>query len=475
MTEISQPLIDTSQYEQGLAWHNVGGVLRGADTSVSSAVEKHYGTRAGHIPQMENVGVMVYDPSDPEIVDQMAYQSRLIGKNIRLLDSSSPVQESTLAVPYINTPQAEERLRKLGMDVWGLPSVMVHSLKNKASCHDLISQAGIDGFSTPDYEVCPVEELPEVGNKVLKETETIYAKTGLLGKYPLGLMVRTAESDGNYGAAVIRQEGNKIVVLPDGNKEKIVPCSDWTSALSTATTMLSGTLDLRVENRIVISRFMDLADSPGESLVISNGETISLGWNGQVHEPGSSACVGTSSYQASTPELRNAQNEYEHTTAAPFTRFLKYVATHLDIDFPQINGVVNVDWMIPGPLENEFQRRLGRRSQITVAEINPRFTNWTDAVLLAMWVTGKEQTVQNMLTTIAEGILAVDKLPIPLNSQVSMQQVRDGFTQLDERLKNSDGSRVILRMPDRPKMGVMFYGNTANAKAQTEHLIASLQ
>src|SRR6266567_238334 len=57
-----------------------------------------------------------------------------------------------LVVPYINVPETETYVQQeLDADVWGLPGKMTHILKNKASFYQLVDEAGLPGFQTPDY------------------------------------------------------------------------------------------------------------------------------------------------------------------------------------------------------------------------------------------------------------------------------------------------------------------------------------
>src|SRR5438477_218815 len=132
---------------------------------------------------------------------------------------------------------------------------------------------------------------------------------------------------------------------------------------------------LKNKARIVISRYIDLADSPGMSVVIINGQVESLGWNSQLQKKGSKACIGTSTYLPRNPHLQRMQQQYEEQTAAFFETFLRMTARKYGVDFASIRGVANVDIMIPGELEQKLQRVRKQPVANYLAECNPSWTN----------------------------------------------------------------------------------------------------
>ena len=56
------------------------------------------------------------------------------------------------------------------------------------------------------------------------------------------------------------------------------------------------------------------------SVVIMDGRIESLGWNGQLQQDGSKACIGTSTYKPVNASLAQLQNKYEGQTLAYFEK-----------------------------------------------------------------------------------------------------------------------------------------------------------
>jgi hypothetical protein len=470
-------IFQTRGFDVGLAYHNIQNVVRGASREVQQKIASHYGKRAGHIPDVVNhIGVLVHDAT-PEVSAQMAYQSTVFGKQISVFTPDSvrsKLSQPLIIAPYINTEESQRLIKSIGGEVWGPPSVLVAALKNKANCHHAIDALSIEGFSTPEFDIRPIEYVIEGSNEILILAQDMYQKTGLLNQYPLGVMLRGAESDGNYGAAMVYKKGRNIVVVPDGNSSDQKSFANWDSALNAAQEHLLKGMDQTTENRVVISRLLDLADSPGMSLFISEGKVFSLGWNGQVRNPGSSACIGTSTYQPESKDLLNIQLEQEKATSEKFTAFLKQMCASASVDFKQLTCFMNVDLMIPGPFEVELQRRLGKKAEITVAEINPRITNWTDTLIYTLWAESLNKTIEQVFTVMAKGVLAVDKFPIAIPSSASMTTVREAIQEVDRDLSSQSGSHVYLRMPDMPNVGLIFTGDTKSAYQATARKLASL-
>jgi hypothetical protein len=118
-------------------------------------------------------------------------------------------------------------------------------------------------------------------------------------------------------------------------------------------------------------------------------------------------------------------------------------------------------------LELLLQKRRGQQSAHYLAECNPRWTNYTDAIMTIIGVQRREQTIQNMRTVIAEGISTIDKYYLP--EHVDPRQVRALLLQSDEVLKQ-DGTRIICRMAKNP-MGLIFAGDVARGEQEVAKVV----
>src|SRR5690242_6069421 len=96
---------------------------------------------------------------------------------------------------------------------------------------------------------------------------------------------------------------------------------------------LESTMNVQKEARIVISRYIDFADSPGMSVVIMENQVESLGWNGQLQKPVSKACIGTCTYVPRNQYMQRMQQTYEEQTAAFFEAILRSTAQYCGIEF----------------------------------------------------------------------------------------------------------------------------------------------
>ncbi|HYX50973.1 MAG TPA: hypothetical protein VE843_14595, partial [Ktedonobacteraceae bacterium] len=114
----------------------------------------------------------------------------------------------------------------------------------------------------------------------------------------------------------------------------------------------------------------------------------------------------------------------------------------------------------PSEMEAMLQKKRGHKPTHYVAECNPRWTNYTDAIMTIIGVNGKKQTINNMKKVIQEGIVTIDKFQLPEN--VDVQEVRECIFQRDEELKLS-GTRIICRMAKKP-MGLIFAGDINKAE-----------
>ena len=459
-----------------MGFHNINGILRFSNPAFVARLASHYGERCGHIPLDADKLRVLVEAATPAVESHMAYLSLLCGKEIKAVTLASLSEEIApgehpLVVPYVNVPEAGRYVQEMvEADMWGLPSQMVHLLKNKAEFYRLADEMEPDGFRTPDYTVTTLDELPVAAWNFLAQVEEIYRQAGLASSYPLGIVLRAAESDGNYGSCLLYARGNAVLVVRDGDADVIDSYPDWRSALLAAQSSLAATMNVLKENRIVISRFIDMLDSPGLSVVLLDGHSESLRWNGQLQGLDSKACVGTSTYLPATVHLETLQQRHEEQTARFFTALLKQTARKCNVAFSTIRGLANIDIMLPGAAEVELQRRRKQGPANYIAECNPRWTNYTDAIMVIIGASRKEPTLSNMQSVIQQGISTIDKFPLPIHLDTSV--VRDSIYELDNVLKQ-DGTRIICRMNKNP-MGIIFAGDIPRAQQEFNLLIARL-
>ncbi len=461
----------------GVGFHNVGseGVLRASNETMVKKVQHYYGERCGHLHlNASNIRALVDFPSG-EIRAQMAYLSALFGKDVLPVTFDELKQEKEratelvpLVVPYINLPLLETRLHnELRAESWGLPGIMTDVLKNKASFYQLTDELELQGFSPPDFIVANIFDVAREAERFLLQIEEIYKTTGVAGTYPLGVMLRAAEEDGNYGCCLAYEDAEGIIVVQDGDADHALCYRHWQEALANSQEHLLTTMNVEKEMRVVISRYIVFADSPGMSVVIMDDQVESLGWNGQLQKPGSKACVGTSTYIPNTVYMQRMQQDYEEKTTAYFEALLRSTAQKCGIDFASIRGVANLDIMIPGDLERRLQRARKQPEGNYLAECNPRWTNYTDAIMTVLGANRKEQTIYNMKEVIQAGICTIDKHPLP--EGMDPQSVRAYIAERDAVLKQ-DGTRIICRMAKNP-MGLIFAGDVARAQQEVNQIL----
>ncbi|MGZ3610988.1 MAG: hypothetical protein ACXVBU_13095 [Ktedonobacteraceae bacterium] len=466
------------QMKLGVGYHNIGtGVLRASNKATVEYVEEHYGQRCGHLPlDAQKVCVLVNAHADEDAL-HLKYLSRLYGKEISAITPFELQQQQKhylasemLVVPYINVPETEKRIQAdLRAESWGLRGDVVSLLKNKADFYQFVDEFEFDGFRTPDYRIAHIENLSEEALLFMNEIHEIVIKAGV-PHYPLGIMLRAAESDGNYGCCLVYEHHKRVKVIPNGDAAQSAYYASWKEALAVSQLHLTETMNQEKETRIVISRYIDMLDSPGMSVVILDGRIESLGWNGQLQLNGSKACVGTSSYKPVNPTLARLQHIYEEQTFVYFEAVLKRAARKCGVDFASMRGVANIDIILPSDLEETLQKKRGSKLTRYVAECNPRWTNYTDAIMTIIGVNRNKQTTSNMKSVIQGGIATIDKFYLP--DGIDVQEVRECIFQKDEELQRS-GTRIICRMAKKP-MGLIFAGDINKAQQAVESIIPLL-
>jgi hypothetical protein len=475
MDKRNEPLFQ--QVDIGIGYHNVGrtGLLPASDEATQAYIEKLYGQRCGHIPMnAEQVGVLVENPTDV-VYSQLEYLSTLCGRKLEAFTSEdikqATQQKTALIVPYVNMPISQQLItEELKGTYWGLPGAMTYALKNKAEFYKLIDEIGSEQFVQPDYRTVSIEQVAAEGLKFLQTINELYTTANVNNDYPVGLMMRFAESDGNYGCALAYEANGTIIVVPNGSGDKAQTFSKWEDALVYSQNVVAGTMNPEKEARVVISRYIDHLDSPGMSLVLMEGYVQSLLWNGQLQKEGSKACVGTSSYVPKTKLLAKIRDESEAETAEIFSTFLKQTAANLGINFESIRGLANVDILIPTEMEKKVQEKLGRKNKFYFAECNARWTNYTDAIMAMVSIQRKEQTIASMQEIIAEGIYTIDKYALPKELEPAL--VREKIFEKDQMLQKQ-GIRIIVRMTNSP-MGLILAGDVTQAEDEVDNLIKQL-
>lgn len=474
----------------GVGFHNVGttGSLRASNEGVAKEAEATYAGRCGHLPlHAGKVGLLLEAPT-PDICRQLAYLSHLFGKEIEPM-SFATLQATVLAhqqempgqmpliIPYINVPEAETLIQEtLGAETWGLPGKMVHLLKNKAEFYQLLDVFHSDAFQVPEYRIATIDTLPRVALSFLPEIETLYRQVGLAGRYPLGLVMRAAESEGNRSACLVVENAGQIRVIQHGEAKGVghaASFSHWAATLHRAQQELAVTMNTDKEDRVVISRYLDVEDSPGMSMVIMDGEGASLGWNGQrqrARRAGDTTCIGTSAYHPRTAELRHVQEQYEERAAAFFLDVLRNTAALCGIPFNTLRGIANIDLMIPGACEQYLRQRRKQPPALYVAECNPRWTNYTDAIMTVLGASRRVATIQNMRSVIQEGVVTLDKQPLP--THLDPASICEHLVACDD-IWRQRGLRIICRMAKNP-MGLIYVGNIQQAQQEMDAIIQVL-
>lgn len=509
--------------QRGIAFHNVvgrGGVLWSASPEVQRAVGSHYTPRAAdHLPPTREKFV-VYDaeelPESPrerekiiqKMIDQLEYRASLMGQQIHLIslqEAKTVISERALFVPYIRSPGLEQivgdKVEKI--NIYGLPGEITALLKNKAESHRLMRESPVTCNHLPEFVITHVERLPTVGLRMLRKIEEMYEEAGV--EYEVGLMIRAAEGDGNFGSGYLRgfnrvtnltlADGERtkvragdIVFFPDGrvpDSQSFTSYTSWESALDGVKTHIQKSMDIDKEPRVVLTRYLDLTDSPGLSLVIIDGTPHALPWNGQWQEPGESACTGTTFYNLKKdPRKEELKQKFEADTQEVFTDLIAEVLNRYGDNKKQgINGMINMDIMIPGHRERILWERVMSNSRLRakygpertkpqvweprvynpdsflIAEINPRLTNWTAALLAVLHASRRQFTLKEILTIAGSEecqVLARDKWLIP--DGVSIETARDFLYELHVKKLDPFGGGFILRMPDKPYAGTIGFG-----------------
>ncbi|MBN1169314.1 hypothetical protein JXA63_05510 [Candidatus Woesebacteria bacterium] len=450
--------------EIGIGKHNVGsGVLRDSDRQIINKIDAMYGARLGHLPNATSRHIALIEKPHQSTTSKMhlEYLSTMYGVRIEQMTAKevNELPGSKLVVPYIYTADVD-RVNGPNTRKWGLPRALVDALKNKAQAHLDMRELQTHGILPVNFDVTNTDRLTTDTLPFITGVEQSYDYYGVANKYPVGVMIRPQGCDGGYGNAVVEQTQRGIAYTPDGNNERTEYYSSWKAALGAAEGHVrSSSKDANPE--IVVSRFIDVEDSPGMTMFMIDGESHSLGWNGQLMSANGKACVGTTTFNPISPYSKRMKSEYEDRSAEALANHIHAVAEKHGVNLNGTRGLLNVDLMIPGEAERLYLERSGQNPNIIyVAEFNPRWTNGSDAAAAVVWATRREHTAREYMQTVRGGLLAVDKEKVPYRSS---EERYDRALRINEDLREQ-GSGVILRMPGQDTIGVIYHGDTQEAR-----------
>ncbi|PJF43334.1 MAG: hypothetical protein CUN55_09015 [Phototrophicales bacterium] len=475
-----------------VAWHNVAGrqgVLCAAADHIANAVGYHYNSRAAdHVPYIPHLPIYILCDDPSSVEKQLRYRGGIAGMDFNAIRNTDELAsrgiQRALFLPYIrlvDIPLSAE----IEWTRYGLPPVIIQHLKNKAIMHNWLMENNFVEH-TMNFVACSIEEIPTIGESMVAQIEEMYRDLDMDQVYPLGIMVRGAQTDGNYGAGFLRQllvdsDGGRrgqIVLKRNGKATDFEFFNDWHSALVALRNHIQYTVATDIEDQVVMTRLLDINVSPGMSAMIDNGIVHPLAFNGQYTEPGAIACTGTCTLTAAIGESYAEQINARYLTQAQtlLSQILERVFTQYHNDITQINGMLNIDMMIVGELERELWRRsdgthwrdniarINRQyaprpydpSYGLFAEINPRETNWTLAMKAVLQATHRPFTAgQLQAISWGQGVQVVARDMWHLPAQVDMDILRDELLEYHHQLSaNEEG--FILRMPDNPA-GVIMY------------------
>lgn len=489
-----------------LGYQNIGGVLNAATDAEAADKNKKYGQRNGDFPMdirynggpeelpVPQSGVYVPEVTEP-IEKQFKYLSALRGGESIKLWTPADIRETegVMIAPYINDSQTEQHIvADLGAETHGFPGEMVDTLKNKGTFREIVDKIDTGTLRVPDYRLTTLDDVRRAAADMLDFEKKLYQDLAM-PDYTKGIVIQSVNSDGGFGSVLVKQakspDGKDVMhVIKDGTLASVkdgLSTENWMTSFSEAQAYLNTVIDGNKEDGVVVSRFIEHDDSPGGSVVVINGKVVGLGWNGQVIEEGSNACVGTGTYEPKTPLARRIQDEYEGQSILDTQAILEEAARMTGVDLSHVNGNGGIDFMIPSAREYELQMRRhqspkwkGPEPSAYAVECNARGTNWTDAVKLTMWMHGDGQTVRNMQRRIDEGIQTYDAIPLP--EGVTGDAVRDVLLEKYGDYKETEKGLTIVRMVPpttegiQPTIGVVMHKEIAVKRTELAQSLQAL-
>lgn len=470
-----------------VAWHNVAGehgVLNAAAQSVADYVQGHYTARAiDHIPYTTAHKCYVLTPDPPKLNGQASYRQQLSGMVFQPINSFNdiPEHERALFLPYIritDIPSERSLLR------YGLPPQVTTALKDKVALHQWMMTHDMQAY-IPNFIGCRIADIPEQGLRMLEAVTAMHDVAGTRGTYPVGVVLRSAYSDGNFAMALVIeatedfQSGEQsvsrgqFILKPDGKTASLQVFDDARLAFEAARDHLYQANDTTIDDRVVMTRWIDVRVSPGLCTAVTGTTIHTFPFNGQYMEPGHTACTGTMSFAAAVGEAFAEDISTAHLAQA---QHLLTTITQQFCGQDEIYAMLNIDGMVVGELEKQlweqapqfrdrfgfdeaYQPRAYDPSKILLAEVNPRDTNWTLAMKAVLQANHLPCTIEN-LQALANGqgiqVLARDHWHLP--PQMSIEEAREKLLDYHAQLAE-DGEGFIMRMPDSPA-GVIIFSPT---------------
>lgn len=496
-----------------VALHNVAGasgVLNAAGDELEANLVSHYTYRGiDHIPHTGDLPIQKFllTPQIDNMQDHLAYREKLANTTFIPISSTSELAnrgiQRAVFLPYIRL--TDEPLEpSIEWVRYGLPPSITVKLKDKAYIHRWLVRHGF-AIHVPNHVACDAGYIPRFGKRMLRKIVTMYEALEMRDRYPVGLMIRGALSDGNYAMAAIIEAMHDMVVgnvtirkgqwmlKPNGKAKDLEVFDTAGEALVRVREHIRGENDPDIDDRVVMSRLLDLETSPGLCVAVANNAVFEFPFNGQYMEPGDTACTGTTTFLAALGVER--ADYYTHGYLTQSQGLLRNI---LDIFFEQhrvdnLYAMLNMDVMIVGDLERElyqraiampevgavylssfgktdddYEPRIYNPAQVLFAEVNPRDTNWTIAMKAVLQAMQLPCTVQN-LAWVSNGdnvqILARDHWLLPAG--LSVDTARDLLLNFHQQVLQPNGEGFIVRMSDNP-MGVIVYTRSKNPLRLTE-------
>jgi hypothetical protein len=109
--------------------------------------------------------------------------------------------------------------------------------------------------AVPEYTITPVAAIPQAALRFLSAMEEITSQAGM-DNYPRGIMLRAAESDGHYGSCLVYEHQQRILIIPDGDMQRVQRSPTWQHAFILAQKHLMASMDQQQENRVVMSALL---------------------------------------------------------------------------------------------------------------------------------------------------------------------------------------------------------------------------
>lgn len=481
-----------------VAFHNIAGqngVLNNAEMPIVQYVGNHYAARGiDHIPYTNGQPIQTYVlTNQPEMMEaHAAYRGHLANMHFTPITSLQELVErgvhKVVHLPYIRLVD-ESFPGEIEWHRYGLPPEVTYRLKDKVGIHRWLMENGFAQY-TPNFVSGHVEEIPHKGAMMLDKISAMYARLGMLGRYPLGLIIRGAFSDGNYSMAAVVEaiadmslrnqsiRKGQVMIKPNGNSLNLEVVDTFAQALERVKDHFHHEQELG--GQVIMTRLLDIDLSPGMSASIADGQTHLFHFNGQYMAPGNTACTGTTTFKTAIGEerARAMTAKYLPQSQELLAGILDRVLTQDDL--AGLYAMLNIDGMMVGELEHElYERAISREDchdylnsqgaydddyteciynpdNILFAEVNPRDTNWTLAMKAVLQVLNQPCTVEN-LARLAEGediqILARDHWELPQG--MSIAEARELLAEFHWQLRER-GEGIIMRMADNPA-GVIIY------------------